>query len=103
MVRVAQICEVFDIWRAPAEYAVELLVQFCFDIRILREEHPCPRQCVRGRFVAGQENRDGFIAQLAVRHARAVLVSRGQQHGEQITVIDAAGTALVNESIDDAI
>ncbi len=43
-----------------------------------------PGQPGGGRFVAGEQQRHQLVAQLAVRHLRAVLEARGDQHREDV-------------------
>ena len=49
--------------------------------------------------MSGQQERQDFVAQLAVGHAAAVFVAGGHQHGEQVAGVLSAGAALANDAV----
>ena len=75
--------------RTALEHGCLFRAAAAFDVRVLREQVPRPRERVRGRFVAGEEDRHRLVAHLRVAHPAAVLlvVAREQQHRQQIAAV----------------
>ena len=100
--RVGKVRRVRGGGRTATEHGVYLLVQPALDLRVLREQIPCPRERVRGRFVAGEEDRHRLVAHLRIAHPAAVafFVARQQQHRQQIAAVIRRRAPLVDDPVD---
>lgn len=79
----------------------EFGVEFLFDLRILREEHPGPGEGAGGGFVSGEEEGEGFVAELLSGHAGAIFVLRMDEEREKVAGIVVGGAALLDDAVDD--
>ena len=64
---------------------------------------PRPCQCVRGRFVAGDEDGHGFVADLDIAQAAAriaVGILGGEKSWKEVAPVAAFGAALGDEPVD---
>ena len=86
---------------AASEDGVEFGVEFLFDARILREKHPGPRESAGSGFVTGEEEGEGFVAELLGGHAGAVFILGVDEEGEEIAGVVVGGAALLDDAVDD--
>lgn len=100
---VGELREVVESRSASLKDGVEFGVEFFFDARVLREEPPCPGESAGGGFVAGKEESEGFIAELLIGHAGAVVVLSVKKHGEEVPCIFVGLAALLDDAIDDCV
>ena len=87
--------------RAAAEHLLPFGGQLVFDLRVLGDQIPTPRERQRRCLVPGEVERHHLVAKLPIGHARAVVVLGVHQPGEQIVARFLAGPAVGDEAVDD--
>ena len=102
---VGERCHVLHRGEPAAEDLVELAAQAAFDLAVLRQQVPRPRERVRRGLVAGQEDRHGLVAKLLVGHAPAValLVLSHQEHGQQVPAVASLPSVVLDQPVDDRV
>lgn len=74
-----------------------------FGLGVLREQVPGPGEGVGGGLVTGEEDGERLVADLRIDECGAVLVARGDEHGEQVAGVGPGGAVLGDEAVDDLV
>ena len=101
MAGVGQARKIVEGGGASVEYGSEFGVEFLFDMRILREEHPSPGKGAGGGFVSGEEQSEGFVAKLLGGHAGAVFILGVNQQREKVAGVVVGIATLLDDAVDD--
>lgn len=72
-------------------------------LRVLREQIPSPGEGGGCGFVAGEEEREGLVADLGIGHGLPVFVTGSKQHGEEIAGIVAGLAPAGDDAVNDVV
>ncbi len=102
--RVGERLEVLHRERRPAaRQRRSFFLRTSAEERVAGEEIQRPDERVRRRFVAGEEERHRFVADLAVAHRAPVLVPRGEEEAQEVPAARRARAPLGDEAVDDPV
>lgn len=83
-----------------ADHSIDFVRDGGLDDGMVRQQVIGPRQRQRGRLVPGQQHRHDLVPDLSVGHAcSGILVTRRQQHGQQVRLIATGAPSVGDESI----
>ena len=83
------------------QHLIDLFVKLLFDFRVPGQQVPGPGKRQSSSLLAGEKERNHFVAQLLVSHLAAILVLGSEQHRKQVAFIAATRPPFSDDPIDD--